>query len=74
MDSLFYLNYAESMLNYVGDGYTTAPDLGMTAAAAINVVRTRAKLPNVATGLSATDFVYFTHPRCSRPYRHHLQS
>lgn len=52
----FYLNYAESMLNYVGDGYTTAPDLGMTAAAAINVVRTRAKLPNVATGLSATDF------------------
>jgi hypothetical protein len=44
------------MLNYVGDGYSTASDLSMTAAQAINVVRTRAKLANIATGLSATEF------------------
>jgi hypothetical protein len=52
----FYLNYAEAILNYTGDGYATASNLGMTAAQAINVVRTRAKLGNIATGLSATDF------------------
>ena len=52
----FYLNYAEAMLNYVDDGYTTASDLGMTAAQAINVVRTRAKLGNIATGLDKDGF------------------
>jgi hypothetical protein len=52
----FYLNYAEAILNYTGDGYATASNLGMTAAQAINVVRTRAKIGNIATGLSATDF------------------
>jgi hypothetical protein len=51
----FYLNYAEAILNYTGDGYATASNLGMTAAQAINVVRTRAKIGNIATGLSATD-------------------
>ncbi len=52
----FYLNYAEAMLNYTGSGYETTSDLNMTAAAAINVVRTRAKQPNIATGLDATSF------------------
>ena len=51
-----YLNYAEAMLNYTGDGYSTAEGLNMTAAEAINIVRTRAGQPNIATGLSASDF------------------
>ena len=51
-----YLNYAEAMLNYMGDGYATADGLIMSAADAINIVRTRAGQPNIATGLSATDF------------------
>lgn len=51
-----YLNYAEAMLNYTGDGYTTATGLNMTAAEAINIVRTRAGQPNIATGLSASEF------------------
>ena len=42
----FYLNYAEAMLNYTGGGYETASGLSMTAAQAVNVVRTRAKLAN----------------------------
>ncbi len=52
----FYLNYAEAMLNYIGSGYETTSDLNMTAAAAINVVRTRAGQPNIATDLDATKF------------------
>lgn len=52
----FYLNYAEAMLNYTGGGYETASGLSMTAAQAVNVVRTRAKLPNIATDLSASQF------------------
>lgn len=52
----FYLNYAEAMLNYTGSGYATADGLSMTAADAINVIRTRAGQPNIATGLSASDF------------------
>lgn len=52
----FYLNYAEAILNYTGSGYTTESGLNMTAAAAINVVRTRAKLPNIASDLSASQF------------------
>jgi hypothetical protein len=51
-----YLNYAEAMLNYTGDGYSTADGLNMSAADAINIVRTRAGQPNIATGLSASDF------------------
>ncbi len=51
-----YLDYAEAMLNYTGDGYTTATGLNMSAAEAINVVRTRAGQPNIATGLSADEF------------------
>lgn len=52
----FYLNYAEAMLNYTGSGYETASGLSMTAAQAVNVVRTRAKLANIATDLSASQF------------------
>ncbi|MDE5997799.1 MAG: RagB/SusD family nutrient uptake outer membrane protein [Muribaculaceae bacterium] len=51
-----YLDYAEAMLNYTGSGYLTADDLTMTAADAINTVRTRAGQPNLPTGLSFTDF------------------
>lgn len=53
----FYLNYAECALNVTnGDGYTAPSGYSMTAAQAINMVRTRAGQPNLATGLSASDF------------------
>jgi hypothetical protein len=52
----FYLNYAEAMLNYTGSGYATETGLNMTAAAAVNTVRTRAKLGNIAADLSASQF------------------
>lgn len=52
----FYLNYAEAMLNYTGSGYETSSGLSMTAAAAVNVVRARAKQPNLTTGLDANQF------------------
>ncbi|MBO5595067.1 MAG: RagB/SusD family nutrient uptake outer membrane protein [Prevotella sp.] len=52
----FYLNYAEAMLNYTGSGYQTADGLNMTAAQAMNTVRTRAKLANIASDLSALQF------------------
>lgn len=51
-----YLNYAEAALNYTGDGYTSPTGLSMSAADAINMVRKRAKQPNIETGLSATEF------------------
>lgn len=52
----FYLNYAEAMLNYTGSGYETASGLNMTAAQAVNTVRTRAKQPNIASDLNAAQF------------------
>lgn len=52
----FYLNYAEAMLNYTGSGYETAQGLNMTAAAALNVVRSRAKLNAISTSLTAEQF------------------
>ncbi|MDE7419200.1 MAG: RagB/SusD family nutrient uptake outer membrane protein [Muribaculaceae bacterium] len=51
-----YLDYAEAMLNYTGNGYATADDLPMSAAEAINTVRKRAGQPDLPTGLSFTDF------------------
>lgn len=55
-----YLDYAEAMLNYVGDGYKTGEiaddNLNMTAAEAINLVRKRAGQPDLPTGLSVEDF------------------
>jgi len=51
-----YLDYAEAMLNYTGSGYATEGELSMSAADAINMVRTRAKQPNLPAGLNFTDF------------------
>ena len=53
-----YLDLAEAMLNYLGDGYQKAPDqnLNMSAAEAINVVRARAGQPNIAEGLGFEEF------------------
>lgn len=52
----FYLDYAEAALNYTGSGYVAPTGLPLTAAQAINVVRTRAKQPDIATGLSFDAF------------------
>ena len=52
----FYLDYAEAALNYTGSGYVAPEGLPMTAAQAINVVRTRAKQPDIAKGLSFDAF------------------
>lgn len=51
----FYLNYAEAIMNYTGSGYDKS-NYNMTAADAINVVRTRAGLANIADGLSFDAF------------------
>lgn len=51
-----YLDYAEAMLNYTGSGYATEENLAMSAAEAINMVRTRAGQPNLPTGLSKDEF------------------
>ena len=54
----FYLNYAEALFNLAGDGYKAPTGFASSATAAyyINQIRRRAGLPNMATGLSATDF------------------
>lgn len=52
----FYLDYAEAALNYTGSGYVAPEGLPLTAAQAINVVRARAKQPDIATGLSFDAF------------------
>ncbi len=51
----FYLNYAEAILNYTNDP-TAKAELGMSAEQAINVVRQRAGIGDIPTGLSATEF------------------
>ncbi len=51
-----YLDYAEAMLNYTGNGYATTEDLNLSAADAINLIRTRAKQPNLPEGLSKEEF------------------
>lgn len=51
-----YLDYAEAMLNYTGNGYATEEELPMSAAEAINLVRTRAGQPNLATDLNYDNF------------------
>lgn len=51
-----YLDYAEAMLNYTGSGYATSGDLTMSAADAINQIRTRAKQPNLPSGLGFEEF------------------
>ena len=52
----FYLNYAEAMFNLSGSAYSAATGFAMTPEAAINVVRKRAGLANIAKDLSAADF------------------
>ena len=52
----FYLDYAEAALNYTGSGYVAPTGLPLTAAQALNVVRTRAKQPDIAKGLSFDAF------------------
>lgn len=51
-----YLDYAEAMLNYTGSGYATEGDLSMSAADAINMVRTRAGQPDLPAGLDFDTF------------------
>lgn len=52
----FYLNYAEAMFNLSGSAYSAITGFSMTPEAAINVVRKRAGLANIAKDLSAADF------------------
>ncbi len=51
-----YLDYAEAMLNLTGSGYSADGDLTMTAAEAINKVRSRAGQPDLPTGLDKEAF------------------
>ncbi|MDE6638055.1 MAG: RagB/SusD family nutrient uptake outer membrane protein [Muribaculaceae bacterium] len=51
-----YLDYAEALLNYSGSGYDTPDEFNMSAADAINLVRTRAGQPELPSGLSFEDF------------------
>ena len=52
----FYLDYAEAVMNFTGDGYTKPQGLKYTAAQAINVVRKRAGQPDMETGLAFDQF------------------
>jgi len=52
----FYLNYAEAMLNYTGNGYLKESGFTLSAKQAIDVVRKRAGLAGIAEGLSMEDF------------------
>lgn len=51
-----YLDYAEALLNYTGDGYATPEEFTLSAADAINLVRNRAGLPNLPRGLGKDEF------------------
>ena len=57
----FYLDYAEAVANYLGSGYATGEcdgvALDMSAAEAINVVRSRVKMPPIKEGLSLDQFL-----------------
>lgn len=52
-----YLDYAEALFNYAGDGYSTPDGFTMSAAEAINVVRDRAGQPPLPTGLNKEEFL-----------------
>ncbi len=51
-----YLDYAEAILNYAGNGYTAPEGFSLTAADAIDMVRKRAGQPTLPKGLSNEDF------------------
>ncbi|MCD8166919.1 MAG: RagB/SusD family nutrient uptake outer membrane protein [Bacteroides sp.] len=53
----FYLNYAEAVLNWLGDPYATDDEFTMTAAEALNKTRVRAGMPTVPAGLSNETFM-----------------
>lgn len=52
-----YLDYAEALLNYCGNGYEVPEGFTLSAADAINLVRKRAGQPDLPTGLSYDEFV-----------------
>lgn len=52
-----YLDYAEAILNYCGNGYEVPEGFTLSAADAINLVRKRAGQPELPTGLSYNEFV-----------------
>ena len=54
--AVFYLNYAECMLNLTGSGYEAASGFTMTPKYAIDQVRRRAGLAGIEEGLSASEF------------------
>lgn len=51
-----YLDYAEALLNYCGNGYEVPEDFSLSAADAINTVRKRAGQPDLPTGLGFDEF------------------
>lgn len=51
-----YLDYAEALLNYCGNGYEVPEGFTMSAADAINLVRKRAGQPDLPTGLGFDEF------------------
>lgn len=51
-----YLDYAEALLNYCGNGYDIPDGFNLSAADAINLVRKRAGQPDLPTGLSFDEF------------------
>ncbi|MDE5813147.1 MAG: RagB/SusD family nutrient uptake outer membrane protein [Muribaculaceae bacterium] len=51
-----YLDYAEALLNYCGNGYEIPEEFTLSAADAINLVRSRAGQPDLPTGLSFEEF------------------
>lgn len=52
-----YLNYAEAAAQAYGGENGAAPGATLTATQAVNVVRTRVGMPNLATGLSPDEFM-----------------
>lgn len=52
----FYLNYAEAVYRYLGSPYATSAEFPMSAAEAINKVRTRSSMPNLPTNLTNDEF------------------
>ncbi|NEW80830.1 MAG: RagB/SusD family nutrient uptake outer membrane protein [Mariniphaga sp.] len=52
-----YLNYAEAAAQGYGGEAGTAPGASLSAAQAVNLVRTRVGMPNLPTGLSPTIFL-----------------
>ncbi|MFV0586935.1 RagB/SusD family nutrient uptake outer membrane protein [Bacteroides reticulotermitis] len=52
----FYLNYAEAIFKYLGGANKTNGEFTMSAASAVNAVRSRAKMPGFPIGISNEAF------------------